>query len=134
MSSTNAVVRVGLVSKIRHLHEAVQTAIADSSTIQSWIQSGRFRSVEVEPIELPEASQEQQLRTLDYEIILADPANLAPYIAHDKCPQLKWCQSTFAGVDPLVNVFKTGGTPWFVCTKLGGAWKGPYCVFLSLLS
>eukprot|EP01138_Halocafeteria_seosinensis_P000543 gb/GECG01000557.1/.p1 GENE.gb/GECG01000557.1/~~gb/GECG01000557.1/.p1 ORF type:complete len:342 (+),score=42.47 gb/GECG01000557.1/:1-1026(+) len=112
-----SIVRVGLVSKIRHLQDAVQKAIGESSAIQSMIHSNRIGAVRVEPIDLPDAfNSEQELPVLDYEIILADPAHLAEYVRHNKCPQLRWCQSTFAGVDPLV---KATQAPSFVCTKLG---------------
>jgi len=39
------------------------------------------------------------------EVLIAEPAVLAKLLQHDALalPRLKWCQSTFAGVDPLFN-------------------------------
>ena len=65
----------------------------------------------------------QQLN--DAEILITEPAALAQLIQHLPLSNLKWCQSTYAGVDPL---FTTPGVPLplpFTVTRCGGMFGPP---------
>ena len=113
-TSSSRVLRIALVSQIRNLQEAVEEALARSLGVQDALRVRNYSQVKVEAI----SPSTEPSDGLDQEIALADPKALAPFVSGNQCPNLKWCQSTFAGVDPLVNALKDQ-EPYFVCTKLG---------------
>lgn len=66
----------------------------------------------------------QKLR--DTEILIAEPATLAAILKHDPnaLPNLKWCQSTFAGVDTMFDAGFTMPLP-FTLTRFAGTLGQP---------
>ena len=62
-------------------------------------------------------------RLKDLDILIADPEHVAKYV--HQLPRLRWIQSTFAGVNPIVNGLQQDKPPpRFVVTRLGGVF-GP---------
>ncbi|XP_019629904.1 PREDICTED: uncharacterized protein LOC109474138 [Branchiostoma belcheri] len=73
---------------------------------------------------LPSAPTPEDVAALqEAEILVADP-NLMPPLMH-KLPQLKWVQSTWAGVDSMLkHLDKTKPLPSYTLTRFGGVF-GP---------
>ena len=68
-------------------------------------------------------SEFEKLR--EAEVILGDPTAVAKYLY--KLPNLKWFQSTWAGIDDLMKCVEPGKIPSFITTKLYGV-LGPAMV------
>ena len=63
-------------------------------------------------------------RLKDLDILIADPEHVGKYVHH--LPKLRWMQSTFAGVNPIVDELQQDRPPpTFVVTRLGGVF-GPH--------
>lgn len=87
---------------------------------------GYGATIEFDPTKLQDASR-TKLRQA--EILITEPAVLAQLLVHspvnDILPNLKWCQSTYAGVDPM---FKTKGLTLplpFSLTRFAGVFGPP---------
>lgn len=61
------------------------------------------------------------------EVLISEPAVVASLLGHDEncLSNLKWCQSTYAGVDPLfTEKLSTVAKPW-ILTRFAGAFGPP---------
>lgn len=72
-----------------------------------------------------------RLALIEAEILVSEPAVVASILQYDakSLPNLKWCQSTFAGVDPLFAVTKDFPRPLprpqWTLTRLAGCFGPP---------
>jgi len=59
-------------------------------------------------------------------ILISEPAVVATLLEHDASalPSLRWCQSTYAGVDPIFNSSLTFPLPWTL-TRFAGCFGPP---------
>ena len=87
--------------------------------------NGSKKKVKLDVSKLEE-SQKAQLR--EAEILITEPAILVDLLQHDDerlLASLKWCQSTFAGVDPLFKANLQNFPPSFPLTRFAGVFGPP---------
>jgi phosphoglycerate dehydrogenase-like enzyme len=77
-------------------------------------------TVEFQAADIQESTKQQ---LADAEILITEPAVLAELLKIMEFPNLKWCQSTYAGVDPLFPLMTT--TPNFTLTRFAGKFGPP---------
>ncbi len=72
------------------------------------------------PLDVSNLQSSSKAQLARAQILITEPALLAQLYQHSLIPKLKWCQSTYAGVDPLVGL----SLP-FVVTRFAGVFGPP---------
>ena len=121
---------VTVFSSIQGIAESLQDADSNLplKIVQDDALCGYGGTVEFDPSAL---SAETKSILRQAKILISEPAVVAALLDHDRCAlsSLKWCQSTYAGVDPLFNssYFKNSSTnniPWKL-TRFAGCFGPP---------
>ena len=117
---------VTVFSSIPEVAESLLSSCGDLTLniIQDEALTGYGGTVEFKPKNLTPDTFES-LRAA--EVLISEPAVVTSLLGHDEdcLPNLKWCQSTYAGVDPLfTEKLSTVAKPW-ILTRFAGAFGPP---------
>jgi phosphoglycerate dehydrogenase-like enzyme len=129
MSKPNNVVTIfssieGIAQTLRAADPSLQIEVAEDSSL-----NGCRGALNFDPSLLADETKHALQRA---EILIAEPAVIAKLLEHDASvlSSLQWCQSTYAGVDPLFKSNLSFPLPWKL-TRFAGCFGPPiaeWCV------
>ena len=117
---------VTIFSSVTGVAESLSSACADIPlrVLKDEALSGYGGTVEFDPKRL---STETASALKEAEILIAEPAVIASLLKHDETSlqSLQWCQSTYAGVDPLFRAAISASALKFQLTRFAGCFGPP---------